>query len=256
MSNIILAAPASDIATVTGSVAMGSNDIFNVQRRDLFRVYRTSLESFIAFDFGEVKSIDFIALVGHNGTTSGTVIIRAGATDECNDYASDPISLVTGEDLGFNSKAAVVKFAAQEYRFWRLEIEDSTNPDGFFQVGRVYLSKCFQPVTNASYGLEEGVSDRTRVSRTISGAISPTKRETLRTARWVLNFGRKSEMLGVLREIDLSRGIAEDVVFIPDMDDSDHFQSRYIYGSMDSLNPIVTAAFSIYQKSYNITEIK
>lgn len=253
MSNIILATPLSDNATISGTSALGSNDVFNMQRRDLHRVYRTSLTPTIHFDFGSATQIDFVSIIGHNG--EGTVTIKAGTTSACEDYSSGALDLITGDDVGYAVNSFAHRFTAQTYRYWCLEIDDTGNADGYFQAGRVYVTKAFTPSINASYGLGEGFLDRSRVARTISGAVAPNRREPLRVATWTLSFGSEAEMFGTVRDIDLLRGISRDVLFIPDLDNS-YFQKRYVYGIMDELPPIVSAAFNIYQKSFKITEIK
>lgn len=253
MSNIILATPLSDTATLTGTTALGDNSIGNLQRSELSDIYRTSLVNEINIDLGAATEIDFISIVAHNG--QGTVTIKAGTTDAVSNYSSGALDLITGDDLGNNNNMFAVEIAAQTYRYWKLEIDDTGNADGFFQAGRVYLSKLFKPSKNASYGFREGILDPSRKVRTISGGLSAVQRQVLRNVEFQMKFGSESEMYGELRNIDQVRGTTKDVIFIPDIDDTSYFQKRYIYGTMDELNPIVIAFYNVYQKTYKITEI-
>lgn len=253
MSNIIMATPLSDTATITGTSALGENPVSNLQKRELTSIFRTSLVCQIDIDMGSATAIDFISLIGHNG--QGTVTVKAGTTSAVTNYTSGSLNLITGTDCGYDRNCFATKIATQTYRYWRLDIVDTGNPDGFFQAGRLYLSKVFQPAVNASYGLKEGYLDRSRNIRTIGGGVSSVNRVPLRTCEWSLDFVNQTEMYGTLRDIDLVRGVSKDVLIIPDIEDTTYFQKRYVYGILDELNPIVIAYHGIYQKSYKIMEI-
>ncbi len=248
-----MATPLSDTATITGTVALGQNLIANLQKRELSSVYRSSLTCQINIDLGSAMAIDFISLIGHNGL--GTVTVKAGTTSGVTNYTSGSLNLITGTAYGYDRNCFATKIATQTYRYWRLDIVDTGNPDGFFQAGRLYLSKVFQPAVNASYGLKEGYLDRSRNIRTIGGGVSSVNRVPLRTCEWSLDFVNQTEMYGTLRDIDLVRGVSKDVLIIPDIEDTTYFQKRYVYGILDELNPIVIAYHGIYQKSYKIMEI-
>lgn len=254
MSNLLMATPLSDNATITATTPLGDANIAtNLQKRELSVLYRSSLVCQIDIDMGSATAVDFISLIGHNG--QGNVTIKAGTTSAVTNYTSGSLPLITGTDCGYDKNLFAKQISTQTYRYWRLEIDDTGNPDGYFQAGRLYLSKSFQPAVNASYGFKEGYNDRSRNQRTISGAQSSVRRPPLRTAEWAFEFVTEAEMYGTLREIDLARGTTKDVLIIPDIADTTYFQKRYVYGSMDELSPIVIVYYGIYQKSFKITEI-
>ena len=255
--NILLAKPLSDNATLTGSTALGDNTVNKLQKMQQFRIFRTGLSSpYIAIDFGTAIEIDFIALAGHNGTSSGTVTIKAGATDAVSDYTLSNQDFITGPDLGYDKNLFAVKLAtAQTYRYWRIEISDAGNPDGFLDLARLYMDKAFVPDINASYGAEIGFIDPTTIKRTISGAGIPLRRKKLRQARFSFDFLKETESFGKLYDFDMDRGVSKDVLYIHDMDDTTHFQRRYVYGIMEELSPITIAFLNVHRKQYTITEI-
>lgn len=258
MANIILASPhLSDSGTFTGSEAVGDMALQNVKSRNLFRKFRTTnLSAQVNIDLGSAQEIDFAAIVAHNGTASATVTIKAGSTDSVSDFTSGALSLLTGTDAGFDLNAFASKFSAQTYRYWRFDFSDTGNPDAYLEMARIYLSKAFQPATNAFYGMEEGYNDNSRVKRTISNAVSPVIRTPFKSARFEIGFATKAEMYGQAREIDRLRGQSKDLIFIPDLDDATYFQERFIYGRMSANPPVISEAFSIFRKSYEIEEIQ
>ena len=258
MSNILLAAPdISDGGSFTGSLAAGDMSLQNLKDISLYKKYRTEdLSATINIDLLSAKEIDFVSIVAHNATASGSVTIKAGTTSAVSDFSTGSLDLITGNDAGYSRKFFASKFSAQTYRYWQLSFSDASNTDGYLEMGRVYLSKSFQPNTNASYGMAEGHTDQSRVSRTASGGVSAVTRTPFQVATVELDFATKEEMYGQAFDIDLSRGKSGDVVFVPDMDDTDYFQKRFVYGKFNEINPIVNTAFGIYRKRYRIEEIR
>lgn len=257
MANIILASPhLSDAGTITGSAAVGDMSLLNLQGRNLFRKYRTTnLSAQINIDLGSAQAIDFAAIVAHNGTDSGTVTIKAGTTSAVSDFTTTALDLLTGTDIGLDRNAFAHSFSAETYRYWRFDFSDTGNTDGFLEMGRLYLSNAFQPATNASYGMAEGYNDTSRIKRTVSNAIVPVIREPFKTAQLELTFATAAEMYGESRKIDRLRGQSRDIIFVPDIDDTSNFQERFIYGRMLQNPPVISEAFSIFTKTYDIEEI-
>lgn len=259
MSNIILAVPLSDQATLTASSALADNTVNRLQDMGLSRIWRTSdlNTADIEIDFGAATEIDFIAIVAHNGTASGSVTIKAGTTSAVSDFTLAGQDLITGTDVGYDKNLFAVRLSSSEtYRYWKIEISDASNPDAYFQAGRLYMDKCFSPAINASWGLSEGFKDNSRLQRSMSQALNPVTRTPLRTVDLQIDFGTEDEMYGVVYEIDRLRGISKDILYIKNIEATTHFQRQYVYGVSDDLTPIINEFFGIYQKSYKITEIK
>lgn len=255
MENVILASPAiSDLSTITGSLAVGDMSLQNLKAMNIYQKYRTTnLSAVINIDLGSAQSIDFASVIAHN--LGGTITVKAGTTDSVADYTSGALNAITGTDMSHSRNTFATKFTAQSYRYWQFAFSDVSNPDGYLEMGRVYLSKCFQPSKNAVYGMEEGYKDDSRSAWTVSGGLSSVSRTPKRVAKWELDFATSAEMYAQARDIDRTRGTSKDVLFIPDLDDTNYFQERVIYGKMTANNPVISAAFSIYRKSYDIEEI-
>ena len=254
MSNFLLCTPTlSDSATLTGTQAKGDNGVANLQRQSLGRLYRTDLICEIEIDLGSAQEIDFISLVGHNG--SGSITIKAGTTSAVSDYTSGSLDLITGNDVDYDKNLFSALITAQTYRYWKLEIDDTGNADGYFQAGRLYISKAFQPSFNMSYGLAHGFRDNSRTARTISQDAISVERTKLRTIDFQMDFGSKNEMFSTLYDIDRLRGTSKDVLFITDPEETTHFQREYVYGLIEETSPIINTYYNIFQKSYKIVEL-
>lgn len=259
MSNIVLAAPTlSDAGTITGSESVGDMTIGNLQKRSLKRMFRTLTLSGIEIniDLGSAQEIDLIALIGHNGTSGATVTVQAGSTDAVSDYTSGSLSLISGTDIGLDENLFTLLLGtSQTYRYWKLTISDASNPAGYFQAGRLYLSKAFQPGINIDYGTAEGFIDNSKTTRTTNGEPVPLRREPYRFAEFTLSFGTEAEMYGTLYDIDRLRGTSKDVLYINDPAATTHFQRRFVYGLMSEMNPTINRLYELFQKKYRIEEI-
>lgn len=258
MSNVIIASPhLSDAATISGSEAVGDMSLLNLKAKNLYKKYRTTnLSAQINIDLGSAQSIDFAAIVCHNATAAGKVTIKAGSTSAVSDYNSSALDLITGDDLGFEKNAFASKFSSQNYRYWRFDFSDGSNPDSYLEMGRIYLSNAFQPSKNASWGLSEGYADDSRTRKTVAGGLSSVNRDPYKTASFQLDFGTAAEMYLQAREIDRLRGLSKDIIFIPDIADTAYFQERFIYGKMTSMPPVILDFYNIYRKAYEIEEIR
>lgn len=255
MSNMILVSPEFvDSATISGSSSLGNMQISNLKVMSLAEKWRTSSDTpEILIDLGEERSCDFVSLIAHN--SSGTATISAGNTILADDFVETDVDMISGEDIGYSLNAMAHTFDAQTYRYWKITIDNSENEDGYFEAGRVYVGKKFKPSTNIDYGLQEGLTDGSRIARSRAGAVSPVARDPYKISGFTLSFGTKDEMFGTLYEIDRNRGKSKDVIFIPDMDETTHFQRRFMYGLFEEMNPIINTTFNIYQKEYRIKEL-
>jgi hypothetical protein len=81
-----------------------------------------------------------VALIGVNFTTAATVKIQANATDAWGGPSFDETITVSGLGTDPPFYNLCHKFAsAQNFRYWRLSINDAANPDGFYEVGEWIL---------------------------------------------------------------------------------------------------------------------
>jgi hypothetical protein len=275
MSNILLATPIlSDAASLTASTSPASLPVGNLQRTPIGEVWR-SLDpenAYILADLGAAKEINLIALLGHNGSSRGYVRVRAAA--DIADVESDPdydsgslplrshqsgydgtwASSVGDEEYGALETNHFILFldSAETYRYWHIEIIDTEIE--FLDVGRLYISKAFQPATNMDYGVQDGFTDPSQTVRTKSGKVIGNERPKYRWTEFKLSFGSKSEMYDHAFEIDRLRGSTRDVLFINDPSDKDMLQKRSLYGLV-RLSPIVNEYFKCFEKTYRIEEI-
>jgi hypothetical protein len=76
---------------------------------------------------------DTIAILNHNWTTSAVVTLEGSNSDT---FATIGI-LIPIEATAINSYYIAPTLPTQQFRYWRLSVADTTNPDGYIQVGTI-----------------------------------------------------------------------------------------------------------------------
>lgn len=274
MQNMILATPVlSDAAAITGSASSGDLGIGNLKKMSLKQVYRAANASavFIVVDLLAEKDFNLVALIGHSGSSRSYARVRAAASEA--DLTADPgfdtgdqpfrshqtgydgtwAAGVDDEENGALEKNMFMQyFPVETYRYLRIDIADP-NSD-YLDIGRLYVSKAWQPETNMDYGMNEGIVDPSRKTRTVSGEVMAVERRKWRYAEFTLGFASKSEMFDGVFKIENMRGRTKDVLFIIDPDETDHLQYRTYYGTMEN-QPFSHVNFGLFSKTFRIEEI-
>lgn len=263
MQNMLLATPIlSDAATITGNIGAGALGISNLQKMSVKNPYRVIGDTIaLTVDLGASVPFNLVALIAHNMSAIASVRIRASNT---NNPATAPYDTgllpARSDQTGFVASGyALAKnlffnfSATQTYRYVFLDILDTGA--AYIDIGRLYVSKAFQPTTNMDYGLAHATNDLSRKARTVSGEVIPKEQTKWRSAEFTLGFLSKNEMKGQIAVIEQLRGRTKDVLFIPDPDEKDFLQYDAIYGNMESMQPRVAFQYSLFTKAFRIEEI-
>lgn len=129
-----------DLASTAFTVSSyeGNYPITNVQEERLKMTWRTTSASSqsVIIDFGTALSVNTCAILGHNLTASAQAVISANSVD------SWPGA--TSQTLTWNAGAVLKFFTAETYRYWRFDIDDPTNVDGYIDIGRLWLGDYLQ----------------------------------------------------------------------------------------------------------------
>lgn len=152
---------AVDTATLTASSERSGFPASNVQHPHLSRVWRslTSVGQYIIVDAGVGNKIaaSAIAVLAHNLTVSAVVTVWGSDTDSWAggawmDGTWLPLTWLDGSWLTADAQYSIdasfdpafLGIAEAEYRFWRFDFYDPTNPDGYIEVGRLWLSETLE----------------------------------------------------------------------------------------------------------------
>lgn len=165
----------SDAATLSTSavgswVTSGDVALANILDREPHKIARstsaTSANTRFDLDFGTARSIDTFILGGiRNWTSSATITITA-ATSQAN-LTSSPTTVIASRSVwpstgkptesGWRNFVSYLKASSpQSFRWWRIAIVDTSNPDGYLELTRLIANAQFVPTYNVGWGLDTG----------------------------------------------------------------------------------------------------
>ncbi len=269
---------------MSGGNWMASLPLSNLQNRRLSRVARSTDASDAStkfdIDLAQARRIRVVALVAHNLSTSATVRIIG---DDENTFATPlydsgavpmwpagtiPQDLLEWEDdnfwLGTVSQQAVAGYqapficvlpAAVIARYWRVEISDTGNSDGWVHIGRLYIADAWQPKHGMRPGVGLGFGDASAVDASLTGEEFFEPRRKRRTLSFDLPAMSVTEGYQFALEIDRMAGVTGEVLVIPDPSDSENGVRRNFLGRLQSLPALLHSSKRIMSKKYEITEI-
>ncbi|GGY68095.1 hypothetical protein [Pseudoduganella albidiflava] len=266
MSNILLGFPnRADTATFNFGSWVAGLPISNVGKREQWIVAR-SVDTALAstrfqVDFGRVCNLRAFALANHNLSINASWRVQVGTTPGAADIYESGFQAVwgmtfDGDLLEWESasywEGAIddpAEYAGYPYlavhalptwlnaRYVTISIDDTTNPAGYVQIGRLFAGGGFQPRYNASYGLKHYWMDGTELTKTASGYPLGTVKRRRRGASFVLDWLTKTEAATV-HEIQRRQGLWGEVLYLPDPADQAECQRYGMLGHMAELGPI------------------
>lgn len=250
MAKPIIATPEfSDAGTLAGlGTLAGTMPVTNLQTLQPGEPARwTSLSGMgLELDLGGAVAVNIVALLAHNATAAATWRIRAaGAQGDLTGnpgYDTGSVSLWPSggkpspapDRLGSIHAPA----AAQSFRWWRIDLADAANPDGFFEAGRLMVDAALQTARAQDLGGSIGRADDSDHVIARGGHIRPNVRPNRAVQRVRFSNLTKAEALGRFNGIERTRGRGRDILVVPNADESDWLHVEMIHGLMTRLGGV------------------
>lgn len=186
-----------------------------------WRSQGSALES-ITVDLGQVRQVEALVLGHHNLGAQASVNILANDQDQWSTPAFSLAPVVSSPHL--------VCFPQASHRYWRLELSDPANPEGYLRAAQLFLGRYLEPAVNFIYGSERSTVYNRRETTSagnLVGASQAGRAETLRLAYRNLGAGDVQQLRGLLDAVHGgSGGRVRPVWLCPDMDD----QADLVFG--------------------------
>lgn len=255
-----------DAGTLTGGSWAATLPRANLQNRIVAKVARSTDATLAStkfdIDIGADKVSRVAALIGHNFSLAAKYRLRCGtdATFVTNLFDSGWVDVwppvynstdldwqalnwwsgkyLAEEIAGITWQKIIDLGSAMNARYWRFEIDDTTNTAGYVEIGRLFIGPAWQPTINMSYGAGIGWEDKTEVQEALSGAEFFDQRRPYRVAQFQTGFMETDEGFSRAFEIHRRSGVHEEVLFVWDPDDTIHAVRRQFMGRLRQLSPI------------------
>lgn len=284
MANMILAFPNRiDEATLSGGSWESTLPVTNIQNRKIGKVARTTNDAsgntYINIDIGVSRFVKIVSVVNHNlSSIANWRILASNAADFSTLlYDSTEVdvwgvihpygSLQWGLENWWEGTASDEE--AEDWipttthilsstiyaRYWRIQFIDTANPDGYIQVGRVFIGDGWQPTVNMDYGADLSWVTDTDSIQALSGAEYFNRTNPYRTATFKLSNMAIDEGLGNGFDITRKAGIDKEVFFIFDPDDTIHSFRRQFLARLRKLSQIEYPYFDRTSMAFEVKEL-
>jgi hypothetical protein len=237
------------VPTVTTEPGIGSGDIFTpVALGGGWYLISFSADGVVASDSHQIACYP----AGFTTTATGTAFFyEAMAWDlatqpilhDTGVVAAWPSALSVEEADGINVGYVDALSAAVTARYWRVEIADTANPDGYVELGRLFIGGGYQPTVNAAYGLKLGWGTDSTKQRTDGGAVVKQERRRYRTAMLAFENVPVDESLTGPFDLQYRMGTHEQLYFIYDPADTTHLHRRSFLATLRELTALDVASF-------------
>jgi hypothetical protein len=220
-----------------------------------------------------------IAIANHNLALDSTYRIRmyadAGLTELLHDtgvqqvwpaiYPTDTLeweydnfwegTLQEEERQGFTWNLIHVLEQSTAARYLKVELVDPNNPDGYVQLGRMFLADEWQPAINMELGASITYESRSEIDEAVSGTEYYEEREAPRVAQFTL--GMMSEDEAMARALDMQRvvGTTREVLYMYNKDDTTHRLRRAFLGRLRRLSPVEQPYLQHFRAGFEIKEL-
>lgn len=278
---IISATNYVDTATsITADDEVATLPVENLQDRQIVKIWRnTQTTAQIDIDFGAGKIVNFAALIKHNISQTGTIRWRfsnvsnfattaydSGVVDAwpvVEEFGTLPWGVFTWG--GYLNPTVAANYTistfdvldqAVQARYLRIDISDPDNADGYLQAGRLLSGPAYQPSINYANGVEFEFIDESRITKSRGGQTFVDEVERFRRMRFELINMPEAEIFGnIFNQIDRLRGVAQDILVIPQPDEPDTWITQNIYGRIAQTGPIVNSALNYYSRLIEVEEL-
>lgn len=272
----------ADDATLSGGSWSSSLPLANLRDRQLTRLARSTdalaASTAIDCDFGQGRTISFIALLRHNLGQAGQWRIRLGddpayATSL---YDSEQIDIwptihpfgvgLWGEFVwgGKLTAADAATYGNSGYlvlpqpvfaRRLKIELFDAGNPAGYVQAGRLIAGPAWQPAINLQYGWHLAQVDESKKTRSRGGQTYVDIVPRFRRLTFDLAHMSRDEAWGYAYELDRLKGIGGDLLIMVDPANLTHLHRQTVYGTLTESSAIANPQYGLFTKPFTVEEL-
>lgn len=151
-----------DNATLSGGTWEEDYPITRLQNKRLRKKARSaSTSATIVITLPSATEIGIVAVCSHNLTDAATVRVQIGAFDSgvVTVYPKQP----------FSRQDYAIPFVTETASECTITIEDSTNPDGYVEFGRIFIGPTFSPSSCFDWGYSDGLISASQIQEAIGG---------------------------------------------------------------------------------------
>lgn len=216
----------------------------------------SNLELDITLAEGDDLAYDTFSLVNYNLTSSATARVRvyadAARTILLFDSGTRAVSAVSA--LAVTPVFSILSSFTLGSPYIRLNITDPTNPDGYFEFGRICIQSSWYPEFNVAYGVSWGWEDLSEIFESTTGIEFYDKRVKRRTVTLPYEILSDQEFAKI-DEVIGREGLTGEVLFCFDDSSLGSDYSRTFLARMNKIKDIRMVEFNLNTLSLSLQEV-
>lgn len=237
MAAVIGYANQIDQSTLAGGSWSNTNPLANLKTRYLKQKARSNnalaASTIITLDLTTPQRIGVLALVAHNLSEVATVRIQAAS-----DSGFSTILFDSGASLVYRATDYASTFAITEARYWKISINDTTNPSGYVEIGRIFIGWKFKPEVNMDWAAGFSIESKTIVAEAIGGPEYFDERKNRRVWQGKWSWLTDYEAYSVLMTMQQMQDVSREVYVLEDDADVQYRKQRWFLGRFRQLSSI------------------
>ena len=234
-------------ANITANSSTLNYPVSNVVDSRLSTIFKTdsSTTATIVFDCAAAVNVTSIIIANHNISSGVTTLkLQGNATDSWGTPSVD-------ETLTWASGHIIKDITQASYRYWRIQIIDAGNSDGFISIGRAWIGDLYQapdiaPAINHNRNSESVKS----ISASGQGYQDTRYKYSIVTATWPkLTHTEKAEIFAIFDAIDIGTPF-----FVTFEETQSDIGTLYVTLDNDSINMSLLSNVNYYTAGINFRQ--
>ncbi len=230
-------------------------------------------------DLGKSFRIQVIAILGHNLSLGATYRVWAYSDSGYTNCVYDslqklawpivfPFGMLEWEDNNFWS-LTWAKEVAKNYpifsllvldptvgaRYWKIELIDEDNADGFIEISRFFIASGWQPKHNIEWGYSIDWTAIADIEETLGGQAIIEDRASYRTAKITFGNLTDDEANAVILDMQKELGRSGQVFFVPNPEDNLHVLRRSFLSRINSTTGIEHIFLNRHRNTIELREV-
>jgi len=209
-----------DSATVSASSEETGFPAERTQHEWFLKHWRSTGDEneWLKWDCGAAVEVSHFLVRYHNLRQGSSFRIQAHASDDWGAPSLNSQVEVTAAMVSESVLFLDLSSDPKTYQWWRLFIDDASNPDGFFKIGRPFAGSHFEPSMNFSFARPWKPNDPSTILESGGGQIFAI--EKAKYDAWEYSFeGLSTSDKGVFKDLWRDVGMTKTFFIIEDADD-------------------------------------
>ena len=267
MANFLIAEPSLSDAAMDAyyasseQAAAPASNLFLRQPKEVYESVDVASTIELRFDMGQSAlpiSYNFLWLGFTNASSSATITWSGSTVTNfaATAWTSGSVAMVAPGQTYYARKHAFHKTTSlKTARYVRVQISDTTNPDGVLRIGRFYCCAAYTPTLNVQFPLGFGFEDPSGEVQTTNGERHTRPLEPWPKLAFTLQAngsGAEAEFYANVHELIRRVGSSRDVVACVDVDDATYGGAKIYYGTLQQQLQIALASHQFYQAAFEL----